>query len=140
MVLDGVVGASGQHLGHFGPLVAVGGVREEQDPLLVRHPLDLEDAGVEVVVPAFAALLAQPPLHELGDEGPPLRPVLLHQFPHQVVLLLRPGLLPQESRPVVVRLRHRVVVIVLRLLLLVALLHHVQTHKFKNNGGELYPA
>jgi hypothetical protein len=58
----------------------VGGVGEEEDPLLMRHPLDLEDAGVKMVVPPLAALLAQPSLDELGDKGPPLRTVLLDQL------------------------------------------------------------
>jgi hypothetical protein len=77
VVLDGVVGSAGEHLGHFCPLIAVGGVREEEHPFLVGHPLDLEDAGVEVVVPPLPALLPQPSLHELRDERPPLRSVLL---------------------------------------------------------------
>ena len=124
MVFDGVIGSPGQHLGHFGPLVAVGGVGEEQDPLLVRHPFYLEDAGVEVVVPALAALLAQAPLHEFSDEGPALRAVLLDEPAHQVVLLLAPRLLPQELGFVIVGLEVGIVVVVLGQLLLVDFLHH----------------
>jgi hypothetical protein len=68
VVLDGVVSASGQHLGHLCPLAAVGRVRQEQDPLLVQHPLHLQDVRVQVVVPPLPALLPQPPLHELSDK------------------------------------------------------------------------
>ena len=124
MVLDGVVGAPGQHLGHLGPLAAVRSVRQEQDPLLVQHPLHLQDVRVQVVVPALAALLPQPPLHELRDEGPPLRTVLLHQLADQVVLLLRPGFLAQKFGPVVVGLGNGVVIILLWHFLLVGLLDH----------------
>lgn len=76
MVFDGVVGPSRKHFGHLGPLVAVGGVGQEEDPLFVGHPLDLQDAGVQVVVPALSALFSESALDELGDEGPPLGPIL----------------------------------------------------------------
>lgn len=124
MVLDGVVGAPGQHLGHLGPLAAVRSVRQEQDPLLVQHPLHLQDVRVQVVVPALAALLAQAPLHEFSDEGPALRAVLLDEPAHQVVLLLAPGLLPQELGFVIVGLEVGIVVVLLGQLLLVDFLHH----------------
>lgn len=78
MIFDGVVSASGQHLGHFRPLVAVGSVRQKEDPFFMGHPLHFEDAGIEVVVPALSALLPQSSLHEFSDEGPALRPILLH--------------------------------------------------------------
>lgn len=77
MVFYRVVGASWEHLSHFCPFVAVSSVCQEKDPLLVRHPLDLENAGVQVVVPALSTLFAQPSFHELRDEGPSLRPILL---------------------------------------------------------------
>lgn len=76
MILDGVISPSGQHLGHLGPLAAVCGVREEEDPLLMQHPFNLQDGGVQVVVPPLTALLPQPPFDELGDEGPTLWAVL----------------------------------------------------------------
>ena len=96
MILDGVVSSSWEHFGHFGPFVAVGGVCQKQDPLLVRHPFDLEDTRVEVIVPPFSALLAETSLDELGDEGPPLRSVLFDQSSDQVILCLGPGLLSKE--------------------------------------------
>lgn len=99
-------------------------MRQEQNPLLVGHPFYLEDAGVEVVVPALAALLAQPPLHEFSDEGPALGTVLLDQSPHQIVLLLAPRLLPQKLGFIIVRLEVGIVVVVLGQLLFVDFLDH----------------
>ena len=99
MILDGVVSSSWEHFCHFGPFVAVGGVCQKQDPLLVRHPFDLEDTGVEVIVPSFSALLAEATLDELGDEGPPLRSILFDQSSDQVILGLGPGLLSEEFVP-----------------------------------------
>lgn len=77
MILDGVISPSGQHLRHLGPLAPVGSMREEEDPLLMQHPLHLQDRGVEVVVPPLPALLPQPSLDKLGNERPPLGTVLL---------------------------------------------------------------
>ena len=56
MIFYRVVRPSGKHLGHLCPFVAVGGVRQKEGPLLMGHPLDLEDAGVEVVVPSLPTL------------------------------------------------------------------------------------
>ena len=58
VVLDRVVGAALKHLCDLGPLVVDDAVHQEQDPLFLFVPVDLLDAGVEVVVPALAALLA----------------------------------------------------------------------------------
>ena len=102
MILDGVVCSSWEHFGHFGPLVAVGGVCQKQDPLLVRHPFDLEDTRVEVIVPSFSALLAEASLDELGNKRPPLRSILFDQSSDQVILGLGPGLLSKEFVPCVI--------------------------------------
>ena len=53
------------------------------------------DGWVQVVVPALAALLAQPAIQAGGNEGPLLGAVLPHQLAHQVVLLCCPGALDQ---------------------------------------------
>ena len=126
MIFDGVVRSSREHLGHLGPLVAVGSVGEEENPLLMRHPLHLEDGGVEVVVPPLSALLAQTALYEFSYETPSLRSVLLDQSPHEVILLLSPGLLSQKSGTVILGLplRNRVQHLLFRDLLLRWLLTH----------------
>lgn len=96
MILDGVISPPRKHLRHLGPFTAVGGVGQEEDPLLMQHPLYLQNGGIEVVVPTLSALLPQTALHELSDKGPSLRAILLHEFPHQIVLLLSPRLFSQE--------------------------------------------
>ena len=124
MVFDGVVGPADEHLGHLCPFVAVSGVGEEEDPLFVVHPFLLADAGVEVVMPALPALLAQAALDGLGDEGPPLGAVLLDQPADQTILGLRPGLLLEESEPIGVLLVGVSVVLLGDLLLVYFFYHH----------------
>ena len=53
-------------------------------PVLIFGPGTLVDMGVEMVVPALAALLAYASGQVLGDKGPLLGSVLLHQFHHCV--------------------------------------------------------
>jgi hypothetical protein len=96
VVLDGVVGPAGQHLGHVSPLISHGGVRQKQNPLLTGRPLSLEYTRIEMVVPSLPTLLPEPAGHELSDERPALCPVLLDQPSHEVVLLVAPRLLFQE--------------------------------------------
>lgn len=71
----------------------MGSVRQEEDPLFVEHPLNLEDAGVKVVVPALAALFAEASLHELGYEGPALGTVLFDELSYKIILLFCPRFL-----------------------------------------------
>ena len=124
MVFYRIVRPPRKHLRHLGPFVTVGSVRQKKDPLLVRHPLYLENAGIEVVVPSLTTLLAKTTLHKFGDEGPSLRSVFFDQFSDKVVLLLCPRLLPEEARTVIFGLQVGVVVILLDGLLLEGLLHH----------------
>ena len=58
VVLDGVVAAAGQVLGDLGPAVAHAGVQLVEELVLLLGPRRLLDLGVEVVVPALAALFA----------------------------------------------------------------------------------
>ena len=60
VVLDGVVRATLEHLCDLCPLIADYAVHQEKDPLFLLVPVDLLDAGVQVVVPALATLLAHP--------------------------------------------------------------------------------
>lgn len=125
MVFDRVVGPPGQHLRHLRPLVSVGSVRQKQDPFFMRHPLHLQDARVEVIMPSLAALFPQPALHELGDEGPALRPILFNKLPDEIVLLLSPGFFLKEFISVVVRFLSRVIDILFGYFLLVCLFPHL---------------
>ena len=58
MILDRVVRAAFEHFGDFGPLIVHYAVHQEQYPLFLLVPVAFLDAGVEVVVPSLAALLA----------------------------------------------------------------------------------
>ena len=97
MIFDGVVSASREHLSHLSPLVTLSSVCQKEDPLFVRHPLHLKDTRIEVVMPAFSTLFAESALDKLSNKGPTLRPILLNQFPDQVIFLFCPRLLLQES-------------------------------------------
>lgn len=56
MVLDGVIGPSGQKFGNVRPLIAVLGVSRKDDLVLVACPRRLSNAWVEMVVPPFPTL------------------------------------------------------------------------------------
>ena len=66
-------------------------VRAVNDPVFFLSPGRLLDLRVEVVVPALAALLPDPPLQVLGDQGPPLGAVLSHQLDDVLVFFFGPG-------------------------------------------------
>lgn len=57
-------------------------MRLVDDPVLFLGPRRLLHLRVQVVVPAFAALLANPTLQVLGDHRPALGSVLLDQLDH----------------------------------------------------------
>lgn len=98
MILNGVIRPARQHLRHISPLIPQSRMRQEQYPLLIWRPLHLQDTRIEVVMPTLSALLTEAAWDEFGDEGPALGSVLLDEFPHEVVLVVAPGLLFQEFR------------------------------------------
>lgn len=63
-------------------------VRLNDDLILLLGPFVLADVGVEVVVPALSALLADPSGQVFGHEAPILGPVALDQLEHQLVFFL----------------------------------------------------
>jgi len=96
VVLDRVVSAARQFFTDLCPPVSQQAVflsrrYKEEDPLLFFGPLLDVDMRVEVVVPALATLLADPPGQMLGYEGPLVGAVFLHQTNHCAVFLLCPG-------------------------------------------------
>ena len=93
VVLDGVIGAPDEGLGDLGPLVAVLRVGDDELAVLLAAPLLALDVGVEVVVPALAALLADLDGELLRDLGPLLRAESAHELDDLGVLLLSPGTL-----------------------------------------------
>ena len=86
-----VVSAARQELGNFAPLVAVLFVRLDDLAVLLGRPLVLLDVGVQVVVPALAALLTNASRKSLSDVGPVLGAVLVHVLGQLGVLLSTPG-------------------------------------------------
>lgn len=78
---------SWNQLCNFGPLVSPLFVCLIDDAVLVLGPGALLNGRVEMVVPSLPTLLPDPTLQVLGDQGPPLGAVLLHQLDHLLVLL-----------------------------------------------------
>ena len=98
MILDGVVCSPRQHSCHVSPLLPERSMGQEQDPLFGRCPFYLQNARVEMVMPSFSALFAQPSRNKLGNKRPPLSPVLLHKPSNEIVLFLSPRLFLEEGR------------------------------------------
>ena len=109
MVLDCVVGAAVDILGHVGPLVADDALQLQQLPFLIEGPRALPDVQIKVVVPPLSALLSGAPGKLLRDERPAPRPVDPNALPHFRVLLGRPLLPLQKTRVEVVADRIEIV-------------------------------
>ena len=60
MVFDGVVSAALEKFGNFSPAVAQESVGKEEHPLFVFTPVLFFYVWVEMVVPTFPALFADP--------------------------------------------------------------------------------
>lgn len=73
---------SGQQFGDLRPAVSQHAVSLVDDEIFLRGPRALLDVWVEVVVPAFPALLSQTALQVFGHHRPLLAAVLLHQLNH----------------------------------------------------------
>ena len=91
VVLDRVVGTPFENLCNVCPLVALALVGDVEDQLLLKAPGVLLDLGVEMVVPALSALLADPAREVLRDRGPLLCTFLLDQPQDEGVFLDAPG-------------------------------------------------
>ena len=90
MIFNRVIGASFERLGDFRPAIAVLCVRDDQLTVLVCAPLLALDLGVEVVVPALAALLADAARELLRNLGPLLSAQLADELDDLGILLRRP--------------------------------------------------
>ena len=60
VILDRVVGSAFEELRDFGPLVSDFLSRFVDDPVFFDRPVGLVDFGIQVIVPALAALLPDP--------------------------------------------------------------------------------
>jgi hypothetical protein len=109
----------------------MGSVGKKQNPLLMQHPLHLQNTGIEMVVPTLSALLSQSTLHKFSNKRPTLRAILFNKFSYQVILLLRPRFFSQEFRFIGVGLHDRIVIILLRDLLFEIFLNHLLKFKLK---------
>jgi hypothetical protein len=78
MVLNRVISPPGKHFGHLRPLISMSSMCQKENPLLMRHPFNLKNIWVEVIMPSLTALLPQAPLDEFSNEGPSLRTVLFY--------------------------------------------------------------
>ena len=80
MVLDVVISAPLEMLGYFRPSVAELLMKSKNLLVLLLSPFVLLNVGIQVVVPAFSALLTYTPRQELSDLRPILGSVLLDAF------------------------------------------------------------
>lgn len=69
-----------EQLGDLGPAVSQQAVGLVDDEVLLGRPRGLLHVGIEVVVPAFSALLAQPALQVPGHYGPLLVAITIYQL------------------------------------------------------------
>ena len=91
IVLDGVVAASQEHIGDLSPSVLHGLVQDVENPLFLLCPLGLLEQRIELVVPAFTALLAGSVLHLLGHDLPLMWTDVSDHAQEDLILLLLPG-------------------------------------------------
>ena len=80
MVLDGVVSSALKDFGDFSPFVINDSVHEEKNPLFLLAPVDFLDHWVEMVMPAFTALLSDTVWKVLGNECPFLWTVAFYEL------------------------------------------------------------
>jgi len=86
VVLDVVVRAALQVLGDFRPPVAVLHMKVKDFLIFFFRPLVFFDVRIQMVMPAFPALLPNAPGKELSDLRPILRPIQLHTLNELAVL------------------------------------------------------
>ena len=96
MVLDCIVGAPREELGDLSPTVPESFVSLENFPVLLIAPRILVDVGIEVVVPALAALLSDAAGEVTSNERPLLRAVLAHERDDLEILFGGPWPLDQR--------------------------------------------
>ena len=87
MIFDGVVCAPGEERCDFGPFGAVNTVRMNDGAVFIGGPSLLFDIGVEMVVPALPALLADAAGQKRRNKRPLFRAVLVDKLHHGIVLL-----------------------------------------------------
>ena len=81
---------SRQQLGNLGPPVADCNVTLEDGAVFLQFPRFLANGGVQVIVPPFAALLADATGQVRGNFAPLLGTQFAHQIDHDPVFFFRP--------------------------------------------------
>lgn len=95
MVLDGIISPAFEDFSDFSPFIALSRVRKIQNPFLIQSPLYLLYLGIQMIMPAFAALFPDSSRQVLRDLCPFLRSALLDEVQNEAILLLRPRALNQ---------------------------------------------
>lgn len=91
MVLDGVIRASGDKFGNFGPLITPLFMGVVDDAVLFFGPGRLLDLRVQMIMPSLPTLLANATFEVFGDEGPPLGPIFADELDDALILFFGPG-------------------------------------------------
>lgn len=98
VVLDGVIGAAKEYGGDSSPTILDGLVQDKENPVFFYTPQSFFQKRIQLIVPAFSALLACATWHQLSDLLPVLRAVLLNILQQLRVLLLIPRSLARLFR------------------------------------------
>jgi hypothetical protein len=88
VVLDRIVRSPVEVFRDISPPILKFPVLQKQDPFLFIAPIDLLNAGIEVVVPSFTALFALTSRQFGSNRRPPHGSVLQHHLKHFFVLFL----------------------------------------------------
>lgn len=96
MIFDCVISASHHGLRNNCPVILETVVLNVERELFILAPVNLLDEGVQVVVPALAALLSDATWDFISNRGPLLWPMLNHSHKKGLVFKLAPGPLDQE--------------------------------------------
>lgn len=78
VVFNGVVGPAFQSLSDISPFVSYSSMMEVENPFFFWTPLNLLDHRIQMIVPSFSALFADPTWEVLCDLSPLLRTVSLY--------------------------------------------------------------
>lgn len=90
MILDVIICTARKILGNFRPSVPQLFVSLDDQHVLLLSPLVLFYIRIKVIVPAFPALLADPPWQGSGNLAPIHSSILFHHYNECVVFLISP--------------------------------------------------
>ena len=85
-----VIRSARQKFSNFRPFVSVLLVSLDYSSIFLVGPLVFHDVRIQMVMPSFPTLLADPPWKGLSDVTPVLGPELLHILREHIILSLSP--------------------------------------------------